>query len=298
MKYSHKPALISAIALFIAITSAILVLRAHKRNPFEEASFTKITSSLNEYHFDIDNITDAGTVYQYRKSNLDGTKPRDVYVYIESPLHTESFKIHSGSKDRGLTDLITAEYDTEIFCASRITAYTINPKRELKRISILELRGNHLFITLPGVPWWFFWIPGKYSLRTGHLPVYNYSFDLIDLGFMYRHLYDKQKDFESGIIGFTSGNRFVYAGKALFSFEGKHYYNGYNCNKYKISGEAFGDITGSLYTDTETGITIKIALPLYNSPHLESFLFTLEGSFTAGRDEWREFILSQTESLK
>lgn len=297
IKRSRKPVVISIICIILCFSAIMIYIRASRKPPFKEGHFIYVSNSLDKYEYNSDNIKDINTAYHYIKSNLDGTNPRNIWVYICSPTRTETFIFHEGSKRRGVTDLLIAEYEKYTFMVNTISSYNIHPDGSRRLVSILNAEYNMLHMSIPLVPGWVFWIPNNYKIIPGHLPSFIYNFDLTDLGFMYRHIMDKDENIKIGIIGPGPGNRLVYSGKAELVYKGIVKVNNYETRKYRVSGEAFQDIYGKINFDRNEGFIVKIAMPLHNSPHFDSFLLNLKDRVCMSRKAWEEFVTVRTHQV-
>jgi hypothetical protein len=255
--------------------------------PFSEAQYDSTSSSTGSYTFDSKNITDIGTVYHYLKSNQDGSQEAQVWIYLASPTHTESFKIYPLTWLQGKTDLVIADYDLSLFYAKSVQAYLVGSdgKRTLNA-STNSSDGETFTVSYQGT---------TYSLGVGYTPAYNYNFDWCDFAFMYRHLRGKEKDFSIGVTVPNSNQIMVYAGKADITFNGYASHSAHYCRSYKISGEAFHGETGMLLTDSSTGALMLIDMPVKNNGNYSSFKLSFVDSFVCDEEGWDAFIAKKTK---
>lgn len=258
--------------------------------PFEEVKFDSVSSSLDMFSYNENNVPDVGYVYHYKKSNQDGSEAADVWIYLESYTHTESFKIYPKTKLQGKSDLVVADYDTTGFFTKKIEGYLVSAdgKRSLNA-SLASDDGLIFNVKLKN---------NIYNIRAGHTPSYNYNFDWCDLAFMYRHLINKDKDFIVGVtiptILFPFNNKIIYAGKALFKYQGIVEYKNIKCRMYEVSGEPFKSVKGYFYTDLSNGSLVEINMPVRNNPNYNSFKFSLIEKSQFTKSEWDKFIVYQT----
>lgn len=271
----------------LPLAAAILVLLVFscRLMPFKKESFEVVEYSVNDYSTQANMAEDIGRVYKYRKSNSDGSKAAGVWVYVKSESRTESFKIYGENS----LYLVTAEYDLESFFTTELLSHS------LKKDGTQSLEGE--MVSDNGETYHTSVGSSTYQVEVGHVPSYNYNFDWVDLSFMHRHLINKTKDFTTGIIVPDGSFAMVYGGKVLFEYMGIIDKNNHSCHQYKISGNAFNDETGYLYTDVESGICVEIDMPVQNTGGFNSFLFSLEEEFDLSSDEWDKFIKEKTNEL-
>jgi len=258
--------------------------------PFKAASFSSHEIS-GDFLFDSAAVKDTGTVYHYLKSNIDGSVPSDVYIYITSPLSTESFKIYPGAATRKKTDLVVATYDSEYTCIKTINAYFIYPdgKKELNATGEL-INGNTFGFTIKK--------PEKsYSVEVGYTPSFIYNFDFCDFFFMQKFLVNKEKNFDIGVVGLLTNLKFVYSGKANVFYMGNEIHDTINCRKYLITGEAFNGKKGTLYINPENNFPVDFIMPVPNNPSFNSLRMHLMETFGKSPEEWKQFIIEQTKKI-
>jgi hypothetical protein len=256
--------------------------------PFTSQSFTETTSSLDLFQYNSEAMADEGVAYHYIKSNQDDSYSADEWNYIESPAHTESFKIYPFSRIQGKTDLVVADYNIEKYFTSNVTAYLIskNGDRNVNATTTSE----------DGIEYKFSFGNDSYSVTVGHVPSYNYNFDWCDFTFMYRHLINKESRFEIGVLVPNSSIKFIYAGKATIEYIDTRSFKDRNCRFYKVYGEAFGDKEGALYMDAESNFLVEINMPLKNNGNYNSFKYTLVDSIKMTKEEWNSFINEKTSA--
>jgi len=283
--YKTRPAFF----MFYAIISVLVLLESCSSMPFVEGKFKEKTSSTQLYSFAQTNVQDIGKVYHYLKTDSIGILRCDVWIYIASATHTESFKIYPFPILRGTTDLVTADYDVSNFQTKKTTSLLVSPDGSRKQNLSIETSADGTMETVTNND------GSAYSIQIGHTPTYNWNFDWCDFGFMYRQLINKNTTFEVGVTSVTSDFHLLYAGKTKLIFEGKVDYLGKLCNYYSIQGEAFGDKVGKFYADANTGAIVEITSPVPDNPNFRSFRLTLLDSFDTTSDKWNEFIFDKTK---
>lgn len=255
--------------------------------PFEKSEFTKVSSTRNLFSYDKRNLPDLGTVYHYTKSNQNDSKMANVWIYLTSETHTESFKIYPGAKLQKATDLVIAEYDIDGFFTKELIGYLVSKTGERKSNAILSSTNGETYTVV--------YKDTNYTIEVGHLPTYNYNFDWCDCAFMYRHLIDKDSDFTIGVTAPDSSMTFIYSGKAEFKYIETKEYKNIDCRCYEVSGEAFDKEKGYMYTNKTTGALVEIDMPVRNNPSYSSFKFSLVDEQQMSQNEWDAFILEKTK---
>ncbi len=277
------------VVLFFLVILPAVTLFSFCSMPFSKADFTEQTSSLDLFSYDIENVPDVGTAYRYEKSNRNGSNKANVWIYIASGTHTESFKIYPSAKKAKATDLVIADYDSNGFFTSSIKAYLVSIEGERKLNVTSDSKDGKTYTVKRG--------SSEYQYDVGHTPTYNYNFDWCDFSFMYRHIIKKTQDFEIGVSVPNSFMKLVYAGKADFTYLGEIEHLEKNCFYYKVSGEAFRKEKGYVYFDSESGLLVEIDMPVKNNANYNSFKFTLKDSQKLSRAEWDAFIIEKTKEV-
>jgi hypothetical protein len=259
------------------------------------ADFSQVSTSLDQFKYQPDRIT-TGAVYHYTKSNIDGSRPASVSLYIASPDHFEVFKIYPNST---VTTLVTADMDWATFSPRKLTSYDVHAGGS----RTLVIEGQ----SAPGDLYFFnaanlLWAKGKTSYAPiGHYPVHNYNFDLASLNFSFRHLVDPTQDLEIGVqmpwFDFVHIGEMEYLGKARIHYLGDEACHATQCRKYSISGEAFGQQQGYLWVNKDGGYFENAEIPVRDNPAWKDFKLELTGTEQMSAQAWDQYILSQTEAF-
>ena len=252
-----------------------------------------ITSSAHLFEYQPEKIK-VGTVYQYVKSNIDGTNPADVSIYVATTQRLEVLKIEQGSS---LPAYVTADFDWDSFSAIRLDSWHILEDGSLRRQLESRLSLEHNTYTA-------YLGEGVFRVEVGHYPVHNYNFDFISFNFIFRHLSNPEQDFEIGVVepnwdvilspefSPTGGaaNVLRYKGKALIEYVGNDTHHDVDCRKYRIGGEGMENQIGFFWVNTDNGHFENFEHPHRDNPAWDSFKFDLRsvGDMTTG--EWKNFI--------
>ena len=252
-----------------------------------------ITSSVHLFEYQPEKIK-VGTVYHYVKSNIDGTNPADVSIYVAATQRVEVLKIEQGSS---LPAYVTADFDWESFSAIRLDSWHVIEDGSLRR----QLESN---LSLEHNTYTAYLGDGVFSADVGHYPVHNYNFDFISFNFMFRHLINPEQGFEIGVIEpnwdvilspvFSptgeARNVLLYKGKALIEYLGNDTYHDVDCRKYRISGDGMENQVGFFWVNKENEHFENFEHPHRDNPAWDNFKFDLRSIETMTMAEWKDFI--------
>lgn len=241
-----------------------------------------VTSSTARFKYQPDRI-EIGTVYHYTKSNLDGSKPITVSVYITAKDRLEVLKAEADIEDAAH---VTAQMDWDKFSATELNAGVIlkDGSRQQRATLKLSTKDNSISVKVAGQ---------EKTVTVGHYPVHIYNFDFISLSFIFRHLADPKAGFEIGVADPTfDSNIFAYKGKASFKYTGDEKLHGVECRKYLISGEAFGGKEGTIWVNKKRGHVEKIEIPVRDNPDWKDFKLELKAVQKMTPEEWNKYMFS------
>ena len=230
-----------------------------------------------------------GTVYHYLKTNLDGTHPEHVSIYVAAKDRIESFKFHPRAERAGL---VVGEMDWATFSVKRLESWQVFKSAEKKLFAKLTYLKDEraVDVALPGL--------GKASERTAikQLPWHVYNFDLASLNFAFRHLVNPRAAFTIGITDPTfkeQGPSFKYRGEATVSYAGEEMRQGVRCRKYRIDGAGLENRGGFIWVNKRLGHVEDMEIDLPDNPDWQSFKFRLSKTQHMSRDEWEAFMKAQ-----
>lgn len=229
-----------------------------------------------------------GTVYHYLKTNLDGTHPEHVSIYVAARDRIESFKYHERGERAGL---VVAEMDWSIFSARRLESWQVT-REGRKLFATLEYlpaeRAVSVLIPATERP------PEKTTVA--QLPFHVYNFDLASLNFAFPHLRDPRAAFRVGLADpkFPFDERlFFYRGEATVTYVGDERRGGVPCRKYRIDGPGLDHRGGHLWADKRLGHFRDIEIALPDNPDWHSFKFRLTRTQRLTPAQWEAFIKAQ-----
>ena len=241
-----------------------------------------VTSSLERFRYQPKRIR-VGEVAHYVKSNLDGSKPTRVSIFVAAPDKLEVAKVEKGVIDAAW---VRAAFNWHLFTADRLDAAVIKLDGSVEERASLDVDRKAGVVQIKmgdrtgSAPW-------------GHLPFHIYNFDFTSLNFAWRHLDDPKAPFEIGVMDPTfqaEGEPFVYRGVAKIEYVGEEKLHGKRCRKYRISGPGIGGTTGWIWAARKGDWLEKIEIPFPDNPDWNSFKLELEGIETMTPDGWKKFI--------
>ena len=140
------------------------------------------TSSVDNFHFQPQKVS-VGTVYHYLKTNIDGSMPEHISLYVAAQDRLEAFKFHPGAERAAL---VVAEMDWAIYSAKMLDSWQVFAGGRKNRFATMNyLHADRAIQTdAPGF--------GRSAADTElvpirYLPFHMYNFDLSSLNFAFRH---------------------------------------------------------------------------------------------------------------
>ena len=243
-----------------------------------------------------------GWRYRYTKSNLDGSHPAIVSIYVATGTHIEVIKREPGSQTLAY---VTADPDWTLFSAAYMTSWHIHPDGSMTPQAFSDIntaaRTYNVYLgqaTFPAI------VPT--------FPVHNYNFDFISLNFTFPHLIDPEAPFQVGVVepdwqvinapGFAptgvTRDVLVYRGQADIVYGGREAYQGTPCRKYRISGPGMGNEVGFIWADETLGHWVNFEHPHPDNPAWSSFKFELLSLDQITLGQWRRYINEELEAAQ
>lgn len=222
-----------------------------------------------------------GTLYQYRKSNLDDTHPDNVFIYVADKNHLDVLKMEPGVTT-GVN--IEAELDWQTFMPKKLQMYHDRKDGSHTPIFHLTTIGDEAVLTadnLASMNKQAAEIVGKEQRLKITSPSHVYGFELISFNFAIQHLRNPKSSFVVGLMGDNqnfgpdSPSPIAYLGEAKIDYLAMEKRDGISCHKYRLSGEAFKGKEGFFWTDANLGHITNIEMPVANNGDWDSFKLKL-----------------------
>lgn len=229
-----------------------------------------------------------GTVYHYVKTNVDGTQPENISLYIAANDRIESFKFHEKGTRAGL---VIAEIDWRDFIARKLESWQVSGKGERKLFATLTWRPaeRSVEVSIPQMK------PETEFARIDRLPFHLYNFDLASLNLSMPHLIDPKSSFTVGIADPTfkpEGPMFAYRGDLKITYEKAETRNGVKCRRYAAAGDGIGG-KGTIWADEKAGNIVDMEFDVANNPDWKTFKLKLLRTEKMTGDQWQNFIDSR-----
>ena len=164
-----------------------------------------------------------GRIYHYAKSNIDGTNPSHIDLYVASETRIESFKYHEGSSE---ATLVTAEMDWKTFSVGVFETSKLHGDGTRTLVGRLETRGDQLHGKFGGA---------SFRVQVEQFPWHTYDFDLASLNIALRYLEDPEGVVQVGMIDQVRG-LLAPKGFAELAYEEDEERGGVPCRRYWLDG--------------------------------------------------------------
>lgn len=241
-----------------------------------------VGSSLDAFGYRPEKIR-VGEVAHYLKSNLDGSKPTRVSIFVAAKDRLEVAKVEKGVIDAAW---VRAHFDWKLFTSDRMEAAVVNLDGSIEERAVFAVdRAKGVVDVSVG--------DRKGSAAWRQAPFHVYNFDFTSLNFAWRHLIDPKAPFTIGIIDPTfqkDGPLVFYRGDARIVYTGEDEIRGKTCRSYRISGEGIGGTTGTIWWNPGSGWLERIEIPFRDNPDWNSFRLELQSVETMTPGAWKKFI--------
>lgn len=228
-----------------------------------------------------------GMVYHYVKTNVDGTQPEYVSLYIATRDRIESFKFHPKGTRAGL---VTAEMDWKNFVARKLESKQVFASDEPKSFAILELDadGKNVTVSIPIIK------TEIETVKVESMPFHIYNFDLASLNVTLPHLADPKKTFTVGIVDptFKPDPPIAYKGELTVTYEKDEQSNGVETRRYRAEGTGIGG-KGTIWVNKKLGHIEDMEFDVANNPDWKTFKLKLTKTEKMTPDQWQQFIAAQ-----
>ena len=251
----------------------------------------ELASSMDKFSYRPE-LIEPGTVYHYIKSNMDGSYPARIFIYIRDNDHLEVLKLEAHGMDAAL---VKAHMDWATFSADRLQSWVLTPDGRKRPQASLSSSHKHRTFTIS-------WQGKNNSVRVGHYPVHVYNFDFISLNYILPHWNDPEGEVMVGILqpNFDPHPETImkYEGTVVIKFLREEENNGASCRKYGIGGEGLRGHEGSMWVNKEKGHIEDLEIPIADNPDWESFKFKFISSEQMDTRQWADFMDAEIRNLK
>lgn len=219
-----------------------------------------------------------GTVYEYLKTNRDGTHRSHVSLYVVSADRIESLKWSPGDTTAAL---VAAFIDWDRFSVRRFESYrlSLGAAPELRVTLDTDSSGAGVRVSLdPDV-----------LLPIHRWPWHSYDFDLASLSFTLAHLVAPEASFtfeRADVTYAETGPPFADLGPVHVRFLQREQRNGRATRLYELSGPGLQDRSGKLWAAVEGAHVVEFELPFGDEPGYTDVRFELQATRSLSLAEW------------
>jgi hypothetical protein len=249
------------------------------------------TSSIDQFLYRPE-LIEAGMVYHYIKSNIDGSYPARIFIYVSDHDHLKVLKLEEHGMDAAL---VRAHMDGVTFSADQFTSWWLTA--DGKRMPQASLSSSYADRTYT-----ISWQDRNEVVHVTHYPVHVYNFDLISLNFSLRHWKDPEGELNVGILqpNFDPNPETMlkYEGRVVIQFLGEDEHNEQRCRKYSIGGEGLKGCQGLMWVNKEKGYIEDIEIPVADHPDWDTFKFKFIFSKPMDLEQWAALIDTEIKKLK
>lgn len=230
-----------------------------------------------------------GTVWHYTKSNIDGSEPWHLDLYVASPTRIDVVKWVEGG-----SDFVEVAADIDLARAMPVNLQQWNTTAKAREPRLwATTQVDKLVVNLAGGP--------QFELNTDGQPLHLWGFDLMGLAFVLPHLIDPDRAFEIAVVDpnrkGSEGRPFA-QGTALFEPAGSETINGTAARKFKISGAVFGTAVGWLWLEQDSGRLLRVEHPVPTSTDWNDWKLDAVGVEQLDGLRWEQFKLGLAQQVR
>jgi len=223
----------------------------------------------------------AGTAFHYLKSNLDGSHPTRISLYIVDRDRLESFKRYGRG---GSATLVQARMDWRRWSVSKLDVWQLRKGLPPQLRATLEANADGTEVNASFAP--------NRPVKIDRWPWHSYDFDFASLGMTLPHLKNPQADlifWRNDVVFAGESKRFAPLGGIRLHFEALDRRQGRAVRRYLIGGAGIGHLYGKLWTDAATGWLIEYELPIGDEPGYTNVHLLLERTEPMTVARWEAF---------
>ena len=233
---------------------------------------------------------EAGMLYSYVRSNLEGTKEGSVLVYVPDKKRVEVFRVNPGV-DGG--QLVVGEMNWDTYGLRQLELWKERKDGGRSRQATGTF-SNETFTMTVEDPSLYRGAAGAttFTVPLEQLPTHLYGLDLVTLGLALRHFSDDKGAADVGLlvensrVGAASPNLVVSAGTVSVSFVEEVDRDGIACLKYRLAGPPLGDQEGLLWLNKEKGYLQDVEVPIPSSADWPDVKLTVRSVEKLSESDW------------
>ena len=252
---------------------------------------SQVAFSIDQFSYHPE-LIEAGTVYHYIKSNIDGSFPARIVIYIRENDQLEVLKSEEHGMDAAL---VKAHMDWEVFSAIRLESWVLTPDGNRRPQASLASSYKDSTFTIS-------WQGRSEVVNVGHFPVHLYNFDFISLNYILRHWNIPEGEVSVGVLqpNFDPDpdTMMKYEGTVVIQYLEDGDRNEQPCRKYSIDGEGLKGHRGMMWVNREKGIITDIEIPIPDNPDWVDFKFKFISDEKMNPGQWTNFMNEEIKKLK
>jgi hypothetical protein len=252
--------------VFVSLAAATLILLSSK--PGE--------GGTEAFHFDPSRVP-VRTLFEYRKSNLDGSNAANILVYVRDETHVESFKQWH---DPTRATLVVAQMDWSRFSVGAFEAFDLACGQAAQSRATLEVEADKFRVSFMPAP-----VPLTHTLW------HSYDFDFTSLSLTIPMLRDSPRAFtfwRSDIL-FEPELKFAEIGEVRLEYQAEEVRQGRRSRRFSIGGPGLGHAVGTWWSDALTGLLVEFAIPIPDEPGYDSVRMVLLETSHLNIAEWESY---------
>jgi hypothetical protein len=217
----------------------------------------------------------AGKLFEYRKSNIDGTHASNIFVYVRDQTQVESFKLWHEPATRAT--LVVAQMNWQRWSVQGFQVFELNCRQDPQPRATLEAGTNEFRVSLMKDP-----VPLK------HTPWHSYDFDFTSLSLVMPMLRDPRGTFSfwRSDFEFEPVMRFVEMGEVSVKFQARESRDGRRTLRYSIGGAGLKNTVGTLWADADAGTLVEFEIPIPDEPGFKDVRLQLLSTSRMSPEEW------------
>lgn len=222
-----------------------------------------------------------GTLFEYEKSNRDGTHSSPISLYVLDRDRVESLKWGPGDTT---ATLVAAVLDWERFSVRRFESWHLALGAEPELRATLEADSAGEGVRLSFQP--------ENVIPIHGWPWHSYDFDFASLGLAMAHLVDPEAPFRFQRADITydeTGPPFADMGLVDVRFLGREERSGQPTRVYELDGPGLQDQRGKLWSAVEGGHLVEIEMPFPDEPGFTDVRVVLRASSALSPEDWEEY---------
>ena len=224
-------------------------------------------------------VSDINTLYEYKKSNWDGTHASTIFLYVADQNKLESFKWAEGDEE---ATLVSALINWNTYSVSEFQNHKMRKGKAPEFVA--RLKGDKkVLIEVKEM---------RDSLLIDELPWQSYDFDFAGLGFIWRALKNKKDGFwfhRADVAMVNDKPKFVNKGKISVVYEGLELIGNKQCLKYLVDGIGLENKGGYIWVNQENFMIEQYKIALPDEPGFENGMLQLVKFHKMNATEWEDF---------